>query len=316
MNLDRHRLQKVWVRGFWKGLRSFLWVVEILIPISLFTALLQWSGWINYLDLFLRPAMGWLHLPAMAAVPLTIALCTGIYGGIAAMTVLPFSQGQMTLMAIFMLIAHSLIQETVIQAKSGLHPFKAIPFRLCCAILTVLAVAPFLDTTQETIASSAPAVPFSLPFLAMLSDWSISMLSLSSKIFLLVMSILILLEILKALDVIHLIVRTLAPVLRLLGLDERVGIPWIAGAFFGLVYGSAVILEEAREGHLKREELERLQLSIGINHSMIEDPALFLSLGLSPFWLWVPRLLMAMLAVRLLNLWHRSRKNSARKEQP
>ena len=41
----------------------------------------------------------------------------------------------------------------------------------------------------------------------------------------------------------------------------------------------------------------------GINHSLVEDPSLFLSLGLSPFWLWVPRLLAAILAERLLRLW-------------
>ncbi len=62
-------------------------------------------------------------------------------------------------------------------------------------------------------------------------------------------------------------------------------------------------MEEAKEGHMTAEELENLQLSIGINHSLVEDPALFLSLGLSAFWLWVPRLLMAIVAVRILTWW-------------
>jgi hypothetical protein len=43
--------------------------------------------------------------------------------------------------------------------------------------------------------------------------------------------------------------------------------------------------------------LENLHISIGINHSLVEDPALFLSLGLAPFWLWVPRILAAMIVV-------------------
>jgi len=72
---------------------------------------------------------------------------------------------------------------------------------------------------------------------------------------------------------------------------------------FGLAYGGAVIVEEAKRGNLTDEELERLQLSIGINHSMIEDPALFLPFGIGMFWLWVPRLVMAIVAVRLLALW-------------
>ena len=46
-------------------------------------------------------------------------------------------------------------------------------------------------------------------------------------------------------------------------------------------------MEEARQGHISKEELEELQLSIGINHSMVEDPFLFLTFGISAFWLWV-----------------------------
>jgi hypothetical protein len=40
---------------------------------------------------------------------------------------------------------------------------------------------------------------------------------------------------------------------------------------------------------------------------MVEDPSLFLVLGLSPFWLWIPRLLLAIVAVWLLRLWQRFR---------
>jgi hypothetical protein len=77
----------------------------------------------------------------------------------------------------------------------------------------------------------------------------------------------------------------------------------MTAAIFGLAYGAAVIVEEAKEGHLVKEELEGLHLSIGINHALVEDPALFLALGLHPFWLWVPRIITAMVAVRLLTFW-------------
>jgi hypothetical protein len=82
---------------------------------------------------------------------------------------------------------------------------------------------------------------------------------------------------------------------------------WLTAVVFGLAYGGAVIVEEAKNGDLSPEELEILHLSIGINHSMIEDPLLFMALGLSAFWLWVPRLIMAILAVHVLRLWYRYR---------
>jgi hypothetical protein len=43
---------------------------------------------------------------------------------------------------------------------------------------------------------------------------------------------------------------------------------------------------------------------------MVEDPALFMSLGLSAFWLYVPRLIMAIVTVRLLRLWFRFSKKA------
>ncbi len=114
-----------------------------------------------------------------------------------------------------------------------------------------------------------------------------------------------LLEIVKGMGWIHAVIRLLAPILRVFGLRERPGIPWLTGVVFGLIYGSAVIVEEIREGRLTKEETEKLHLSIGINHSFIEDPIILMALGISFFWAWVPRVLAAILSVHLLNLWQR-----------
>ncbi|MGZ3595922.1 MAG: iron transporter [Syntrophales bacterium] len=277
--------------------------MKILIPVSLFTALLAWTGWLGRLDFLLQPLMSILSLPAMATLPLLIGMLTNIYGGIAAMSVLPFSHDQMTLMAIFLLIAHNLIQEGVIQAKSGIHPLKATLFRLVAAAFTVIVVAPFLNVTM-TVSERAGASPETAQSLIeALQEWGLTTLSLSIKIFVIIMFILTLLEILKTLDLISPMVRALRPVLKIMGLDQKVGFLWLTAVIFGVAYGGAVIVEEVKAGYLTKEELEELHLSIGINHSLVEDPSLFLSLGLSPFWLWVPRVIVAILAERVLALW-------------
>ena len=49
-------------------------------------------------------------------------------------------------------------------------------------------------------------------------------------------------------------------------------------------------------------DTERLHVSIGINHSMVEDPALFLALGIGGFWIWVPKLVAAAVAEDALRL--------------
>jgi hypothetical protein len=288
--------------GARKGLSGFAWVMKILVPISFLTAVLVWSGLLARGQFFIQPAMKWLSLPAEAALPLLVGTLTGIYGGIAAMVVLPLSKEQMTLIAIFLLIAHALIQETVVQAKSGIHPLKAVACRLAAAVMAVLLTAPFLDLSTQAVAVASELNMASQPFSAMCVNWLVITARLSVKVFGIIMAVLILLEVLKALGWMNRIVAACRPFLRLLGLSQKSGTIWMTAAVFGLLYSAAVIVEEMKNGHLDVTERERLHMSIGINHAMIEDPALFLSLGLNPFWLWVPRLVMAVLAVRIYDL--------------
>ena len=295
--------------GLKKGWDGFLWIMKIVLPISFFTALLAWSGWLNRLDFLLAPAMDLLSLPTMAALPLIIGMLANIYGALAAMAVLPFTTAQMTLMGIFLLTAHNLIQEGIIQANSGLHPVKATLFRLGAAVATVLLVAPFLRDGQTMAIPVDVATTAAIPFLQMVKEWAWATLELSIKIFLICMSLLTLLEILKAGGWITNIVKLFSPFLKIMGLDKKLGFLWMTAIVFGLAYGGAVIVEETKDGSLSKQDLEMLHLSIGINHSMVEDPALFMSLGLSAFWLYVPRLIMAIVTVRLMRLWFRFKKN-------
>ena len=303
MSSTRLLLREGLFAGARKGWNGFVWMVKILVPISLLTALLAWSGWIERGQFIIQPVMDWLSLPAVASLPLLIGVLTGIYGGIAAMIVLPLSTEQMTLIAIFLLMAHNLIQEGVIQGKSGLNPIKATLFRLICATLTVTVVAAFLDIKANPPAAQIASEAIRQPFSLILWKWVLASSKLCLKIFFIIMTILMALEVLKRFGWIEHIVRVCKPVVKALGLSEKAAVLWITAALFGLAYGAAVIVEEANEGHLGKEELEALHLSIGINHSLIEDPALFLALGLSAFWLWIPRLVAAVIAVRLFSFY-------------
>jgi spore maturation protein SpmB len=311
INKDPNLVRDSFIAGLKKGLSGFIWIMKIVVPVSFLTSVLAWSGILNMIDFIVQPVMGLLYLPAMAALPLIIGMLAGIYGGIAAMAVLPFTYGQMILMANFLLIAHNMIQEGIIQSKSGLSAFKATVIRIGTACLTMIILAQFLDVGTASPAAAGANLPEAAPFADMLKSWAMETAGLSLKIFLIIMTILSSLEVVKALGWINIIVKFLNPFLRIMGLSEKVGLLWITAVVFGLAYGGAVIVEEARAGHLTSDELETLQLSIGINHSMVEDPSLFLSLGLSPFWLWVPRTIIAIIAVRIFTFWKLRIKNSA-----
>jgi hypothetical protein len=289
--------------GIEKGWSGYVWLLKILVPISFLTVLLDYSGLIQKSDFLLAPVMKLISLPAAAAIPLVAGLLTGIYGGIAAMIVLPFSVNQMTLIAVFLLISHNLVQEGMVQGRSGLSPLRATLIRLAASIVTVIAVARFMDLQPGASIGVSIGPQVQKTLWEVIRNWGISTFFLCIKIFLIVMALMIALCLMKAFDIIPFLVKALKPFLKIMGLNERVGLLWLTAVVFGIAYGAAVIVEEAKEGNFSTEELERLHISIGINHSMVEDPTLFASLGLSIFWLWVPRVITAIVAVYLFIIW-------------
>ncbi len=293
-----------------KGWFGFLWVLKILVPISFFTFLLEYSGCLAYLDVVLEPTMGIMGLPAVAALPIIIGLLTGIYGAVAAMAALPLSMDHMTLIAIFLLISHNLFQEGIIQEKSGSSMVKATLIRLAASVITVMITARIMDIQGAATIAATTRNAVSSGFQPALFSWFLAMATLSIKIYLIITALMIALALMKAFNMINAIVKLIHPLLYILGLDRKVGMLWLTAAVFGITYGGAVIVEETKTNPMDPEKLDTLHVSIGINHAIIEDPALFLPLGIAPFWLWIPRLIAAVIATHIhgLMLRFKSRK--------
>lgn len=292
------QLRSGFFAGVGKGWSSFLWISKIIIPVSFLVTILRWAGWLEYLDVLLEPLMNLINLPPEAGLPVVTGMLLGTYSVIAIITVIPFTIEQMTLIAIFTLISHALIMEGIIQHKSGLNIVKATLVRLTAAIVAVLVVSQFLGDTSQSV-----AVPVDLaahtPFTELLYVWGRDMAGLLVKVFGIIMLVMIILESLKSLGWIEYSLKFFRPLMRILGLSDRTAMMCVAAIVFGLMYGGAIIVEEAKKGSLRKEELERLHISIGINHAMIEDPALFAVLGLPPLLMWGPRFIMAIIAVQL-----------------
>jgi hypothetical protein len=292
-----------------KAWTGALWVYKILIPISLFTFVLDTSQVLNRIEGVLGPVMGLIHLPAKAAMPLIAGLLTGIYGGIAALSALSFTIKETTLIAIFLLISHNILQESAIQGRAGMHPIKAAILRLGTSLVLVWLIGWLWQGGAEPAPYAALATA-DTTWLAAFLAWFRKTLMLCLQILGILIVIMSAVVWMKAHRWDERLAVRLKPLLRFMGLSERAGLLWLAAVLFGVTYGAAVIVEETRDGALSHLELERLHLSIGINHSLVEDPALFLPLGIHPFWLWVPRLIAAFAAVHLLRLYRALQRRS------
>lgn len=298
MTNSRSLLKSGLQTGVKRGGRSFLWICRIVIPVSLLTTLLQWTGWLDRIAFLFDPLMSFLNLPSQAALPIISGMLTNIYVAIAAMTAIPFTVEQMTLIAIFNLICHNLITEGIIQHKSGISVIKITLIRIAAAILAVLVCSQVLGDTDQMILATAPVTDTG-PLLPTIRDWGMNFIALLLRILGIVMAVMIMQELSESLGWTKHLVRAFLPLMRVLGLSEQSSNLWVTSAAFGLMYGGAVTIDKVRKGTLSKNELERLHISIGINHGLIEDPALFLALALNPLWLWGPKLLTAIVAVQI-----------------
>jgi hypothetical protein len=299
MSAFRTQLKTGLRTGIKKGWSSFVWICKIIIPISFLAALLQWSGWLSQLDFLLHPLMSLINLPAAAALPIIIAMLVSFYAAIAIMVVLPFTIEQITLIALFITIAHMLIAEGIIQHKAGLNIIKATLVRIGAAILSVLVVSQFFTDTSQSVTLPA-SLAVDAAFLEVLKGWAIDTLSLCGRVFIIIMLVMMALYASESLGWLKYLRNFFRPLMKILGLSDRAVTMWVTGAGFGLLYGSAVIMEEANKETLTKEELEHLHISIGINHSIVEETALFLALGVNPLWLLIPRFVAAIVAVQSL----------------
>jgi len=312
-------------QGLIKGWKGLIWLLKIILPISFATALLVHFGIIYKLDFLLTPVMTWLSLPASAALVIIIGLFTGIYGTVAALSVMPFSvehmtliaiftlishKEHMTLIAIFTLISHNIIQESIVQGNSGLNSAFAAFFRLFMSLLVTFVCAKIMGVTPETggVIGTGAFPQETKSFIIMLKLWGGGTFKLIIQIFCIIMPLMVILEIAKEFNIITFITKITSPIFSVMGLSRSTGMLWLTASIFGLAYGAAVIVEETQSNEYEKEDLIKLHLSIGINHSMIEDPALFLPLGLPIFWLWIPRLLAAIIVTWLYSVFLSARR--------
>ncbi len=287
--------------GVRKGWSSFFWIIKIVLPVSFLVAVLQWLGWLGYLDVVFKPLMSLLHLPSQAALPIIVGGFASGYAALAILVAVPFTLAQLSLIVVFLTICHELIIEGVIQHRAGMHMVKIGVYRFVGAVLMVFLASFFFKDTQQEVTLPA-ALTAASPFLEMLKAWGLNALDLLLKIYIILTGVMLLLEIVKALNWMEKIVRLMRPLSGVLGISDRTVTLWVPTVIFGLYAGGAIIAQEKNMGYLSKEEIERLHVSVGINHSMIEDPAVFLALGVSGVWVWIPRLVTALLAVRVYQI--------------
>lgn len=290
--------------------RTIVMLIKLMIPISLGVGLLRWTGALDTIAGLFAPVMGLFHLPGEAAVPLVTGNLGGIYALIGAMAMIPLDPESVTILSAMALVAHNLIIEGAVQHRTGTPWWYVVPVRLAASLVVGLVVAWSITALQAAelpalwIRFPSPearaAVPASGTFLEFLSGWGREAARLTVKIVLIVTAMMIATEWIRARGLMERMERGARPCLRFLGLHDSVAFPWLTAQILGVAFGGGLLLEEMQVRRIAPRDVRGLHVSIGISHSLLEDTVLLMSIGASVFWIIVPRILVAALAVRLI----------------
>ena len=315
--------------GLARGLRTGWYLTKVIVPLSAAVAILDWAGVLGRIGRLLASLMALFGLPGEAALPIVSGFFAGVYGGVAAASAIPLTKAQMTVLAIIVLVAHNPVVESAVQSRSGAPGWRITTVRLVVAAVLGAAAwqglrhgdqgpvlrshAPVSDGSESALAPPSqglrghagatvpdPAGHAKPSFEAFASAWALGVGRLLLKIYAIVAGLMIAMEIARAHGLFDALQRPLRPLMRALGLSERVTFLWLTATFLGVGYGAGLILaESAIPGRFEDGDLRDLHVSIGISHALVEDTLLFMAIGANPLWVLLPRPLAAAVAVRL-----------------
>ncbi len=109
------------IAGTKSGVRMFWEMSVVMVPAYFFALLLDEVGAIEVLSRLAEPVMGVLGLPGSAALPLVLGCLLNVYATIGAMSALTLTPDQITVLAVVVLISHSLIVEGAVVQKAGMN---------------------------------------------------------------------------------------------------------------------------------------------------------------------------------------------------
>lgn len=291
------------------ALKTALWIIRIIIPVSFIVTLLDFYGVIEWISAYTAPLFQLIGLQGNAAIVYFSSLFLPLYAPIAIIATLPLTLREITILALMCLITHNLPIECAVQRRSGTPFWQTLVIRITFSILggillnlilpESLALSPYFRETSEAEEVLNPQLS---TLNSQLLNWLTSTLSLCIKIILIITALMYGQFLLKRYGIINKIARPLAPFMRLCGLQPDSAFLWLVAQIVGLTYGAGIMAQEIEESGANREELHRINLHICVNHSLIEDTAIFCMLGVAWYFLVIPRLIFAIIIVQTYNL--------------
>ena len=280
-----------------RSLRICVWLLKVMLPISLAVRVLQYVGIIDWLAGWLSPVFSYIGLSGDSAIVFLTSIFLPLYPTIAVMATLTLTLREATILAVMCLVSHNLPVECSVAHKTGSHFGRIVAFRVAMSFVSAIVLNLLLPQSDVPfvafMASGADVTSWGM----LLVQWLGSSLTLVVTIVLIVTALMVLQRVLEEFGWMHRIAHSLSPLMRLFGLPSGCSLLWLTGNVVGMAYGAAIMIDEVEQGRLTRYEANLVNHHLGVSHSLLEDTMLFVAMGISFWWIFLTRIVLAMAAV-------------------
>ncbi len=276
--------------------KTTLWLLKIMIPISFAVCLAQYFGLIEWCAGWLNPLFCHIGLPGASSIAFLTGATSTTYAALAVMMSMELTQREATIIAIMVLICHALPLECTVNKKVGSKPFRMGLLRICGALLAAV----YLNLVLPELSDPFSALPLSsaeASLTEVLKGWLISSMKLIIMIFAIIYALMFIQRFMEKYGLMQKLTKPLEPLMQFFGLPRNAAYLWLVGNVLGISYGSAVMLQLEEEGKITRQEADEVNYHLIMNHSMLEDTLVFATAGVSALWILSTRLLFAFVLV-------------------
>ena len=271
--------------------KTALWMIKITVAVSFVIMLLGYFGVIEWISKVLSPVFIHFGLPGEAALAYVSGYFVNMYSAIAASVTLDLDPRAMTIMGVMALCSHNMIVESAVQHKTGSSTLRVVRVRTLSGIILAYLLNIILPGEAPAAGGAVQGAAVH-EFGTELTDWLRNTAVLVPKMLIIIFALNILQAVMAEFGIIRAISKALRPVMHVFGLSSRCAVLWIIANTLGLAYGAAAMIDEASTGKLRKEDIDGLNMHIGISHSNLEDVILLASVGavwwvlLLSRWVW------------------------------
>jgi spore maturation protein SpmB len=295
-----------------------LWLLKLILPVSLFVHLLQYSGLLGEFSAWLQPLFSLIGLPGETSIVFITSVFCPLYAPIALIGSMSLGTREATILALMCLVSHNLIVESSVQAKTGSNFWEMTLLRLAMSFVIALSLNWAMPHTGWGRVGESLGAGMYDNLWDVFRLWFLGSMKMVITILLIVTSLMILHYVLEEFRLMRGLSALFAPLMKLLGLPRDTAFLWLVGNLVGLAYGGAIMVEQVEQRKLSYKNGNLLNYHLAVNHSMLEDTIIFVAIGIPALWILVTRLAFAAAVVwlrRLYNYIYVTRKIKMRHEQ-